>query len=163
MVKYNLDMKEIWKPVPQWEDLYQVSDLGRVASLGGRVGSSTLRKILIPRKKKDGYSMFRVSRNGKQSELNLHRTVAKIFIPNPDNKKEVNHKNGIRDDNRVKNLEWVTPRENQRHAIARRGDWRKGRNGGISKFNMPIGITSTKEGKKEYMREYFKTYKRKDR
>lgn len=161
---YNLDMKEIWKPVTNWETLYEVSNTGKVASLGGRRGGSKQRREIKARKKRDGYLMFRASKDGKQYELNLHRVVAQVFIPNPKNKKEVNHKNGIKDDNRVSNLEWVTPKENQQHAIKMRGQWRKGNlKSSINRFGLMQGITSTKEGKKEYMRLYNKIYIRKDR
>lgn len=162
--EYNLDMKEIWKPVPNWESLYEVSNTGKVVSLGGRIGGSKQRREIKARKKRDGYLMFRVSKDGKQSELNLHRIVAQVFISNPKNKKEVNHKNGIRHDNRVSNLEWVTPKENQQHAIKLRGQWRKGNSKDlINRFGLKQGITSTKDGKKEYMRFYNKIYIRKDR
>lgn len=63
------------------------------------------------------YNKVTLSINGKEHQYLIHRLVAKAFIPNPDNKPEVNHINGDRFDNRVENLEWVTASENQSHAV----------------------------------------------
>lgn len=148
-------MKEIWKPVPNFESLYYVSNLGRFKSLGGRLGNWK-EKILKPKVMRDGYLYIRLSKDKKQLFFNAHRVVATCFIPNPENKKEVNHKNLIKSDNCVSNLEWVTPKENIEHAVKNRGEWRKGRGRNLS-LNISgyfHGMTKTKEGKKEYMRQY---------
>lgn len=63
-----------------------------------------------------GYRQVKMYSNGKRKSVYVHRLVAEFFIPNPDNKPEVNHKNGIRDDNRIENLEWVTHEENMIHS-----------------------------------------------
>lgn len=63
------------------------------------------------------YNKVTLSINGKERQYLVHRLVATAFIPNPDNKPEVNHINGDRFDNRVENLEWVTASENQSHAV----------------------------------------------
>lgn len=71
----------------------------------------------------NGYSVVSIKRDNKFTQVRVHREVAKAFIPNPENKPEVNHINGIKTDNRVENLEWVTSSENQIHAtrVLRKG------------------------------------------
>jgi hypothetical protein len=85
---------------------YQVSSLGR---LKGKRGM-----ILDPGKNKEGYIVAFFGSGKNKKTIQVHREVAKAFIPNPDNKKEVHHINTIRHDNKVKNLQWVTHTENQR-------------------------------------------------
>lgn len=128
--------EEIWKPVKGFETFYEVSNLGRVQSLDRIVrhkpnrqahnGCFQLRKgrVLKPsnvgKPSKDGKYYKRVTlvrHDGGKTYWRLHRLIAETFIPNPENKPEVNHINGIKDDNRVENLEWVTSQENSQHAI----------------------------------------------
>lgn len=109
---------EIWKPIPGYEDYYLVSNHGRIKSLGGRVGGSSQERILKQKEQHDGYLYFRVNhRTGGQKYLSAHRTVALVFIPNPDGKSQINHKDFDKKNNRVENLEWVTPKENIAHSI----------------------------------------------
>lgn len=115
---------EIWLPVVGFEGLYEVSTLGRVKSLD-RVRLDPIRgakhykcKILSPGATPFGYLFVRLSYKNKPSVSKLlHRLVADAFIPNPDNKPQVNHKNGIKSDNTVINLEWMTSSENVRHSF----------------------------------------------
>lgn len=97
-------MQEIWKDIKGYENLYQVSNLGRVKSK---------RKIL---KAINGeYLKVGLSKNGKQNTLYIHRLVAKTFISNFENKPQVNHKDENKHNNCVENLEWVTFKENMNY------------------------------------------------
>lgn len=107
-------IKEIWKDINCYEGIYQVSDLGRVKSLNyNHTGKEVIMKNY---ENKNGYMYIFLYSNGKCNNLRIHRLVCSAFIDNPENKKEVNHKNGIKSDNRVENLEWATHSENQKHA-----------------------------------------------
>lgn len=102
-------MNEVWKDIPEYEGLYQVSNLGRVKSLKRKI-------FLKPRLTQRGYVTVVLYRNSVPNSFQIHRLIAFVFIPNPDNKPQVNHKNGVKTDNRVENLEWVTNYENCIHA-----------------------------------------------
>lgn len=104
-------MSENWKPIEGYEGLYEVSDQGRVRNIkrGGRIMAlSTVTH---------GYIVANLSKDGKTRSVLVHRIVAKAFIPNPENKEQVNHIDGIKSNNSADNLEWVTPHENILHAI----------------------------------------------
>lgn len=101
---------EIWKDVVGYEGRYKVSDLGRVFSCKRNA-------ILMLFKNKRGYMIVNLYAAQSIKPVRVHRLVALAFIPNPENKPEVNHRNGIKDDNRLENLEWATPEENVAHAF----------------------------------------------
>jgi hypothetical protein len=105
-------MQEVWKPIPGYEGRYEVSDQGRVRNAAGR--------LLKPNKMIHGYCGVHLYSGGKQTRAvkTIHQLVARTFIPNPRNCREVNHKNFNRSDNCAVNLEWVTRKENVAHAIA---------------------------------------------
>lgn len=90
-------------------DGYLVDDLGNIYSLYKKGN-------MIPRKNKDGYLVIGLRKDKKSYYKLVHRLVAQMFIPNPENKLQVNHKNGSRADNRVENLEWCTQSENNLHS-----------------------------------------------
>jgi hypothetical protein len=92
-----------------YNGLYQVSNLGRVKSLKGK------EKILKQNLDYYKYPYVQLWENGIGKKIKVHRLVAEAFIPNPDNKPEVNHKWGIKTDNRASELEWNTHQENCRH------------------------------------------------
>jgi len=102
-------MAEIWKPIKDYEGLYEISNLGRVKSLP-RNGTIKTEKILIPNMS-GRYARIGL-RNKIKIRYSVHRLVAEAFIPNPNNLPQVDHINGDRYDNRVENLRWVTAKEN---------------------------------------------------
>lgn len=120
--------KEIWKDVIGWEGLYIVSNFGKICScdrvvsgnsshLKGRKIKGKLRKLLIMT---DRYvSVNLEDKKSKKSTRNsVHRFVAQSFIPNPENKPCINHKDGNKQNNHVSNLEWCTYKENSFHAVS---------------------------------------------
>jgi hypothetical protein len=112
----NLE-NEIWKDVKGYEGLYQVSNLGRVKSLDriDCVGKRQYSRFLKQSYNHKGYKNVVLTSNSKSKTFFVHRLMALCFILNKDNKSQVNHVNGIRDDNRIENIEWVTERENSCH------------------------------------------------
>jgi len=110
--------EEIWKDVIGHEGLYQVSSLGRVKSFCRDKNG----RILRPGKASKGYLQVRLFRGGKQKQVLVHRLVLEAHTgPAPSPKHEGNHRNGDKADNRIENLEWVTPEENIRHAFRELG------------------------------------------
>lgn len=104
------DTHEIWRYIDITKGKYSVSNMGRVKN-------NETGMLIKPIKIAKGYVRVNLHlENGLRSEQLLHRLVAMAFIPNPEDKPEVNHKNGIHNDNRLSNLEWVTGEENRRHA-----------------------------------------------
>lgn len=103
-------MTENWKSIAGYDGLYEVSSIGRVRSLNynhtGKI------KVLKPRKICTGYLVVGLHKNREKKLFKVHRLVAAAFIPNPDSKPQVNHKNEIKSDNRAENLEWMTAKEN---------------------------------------------------
>jgi len=114
-------MEEIWSTITGFENLYKVSSLGRIKSLGN--GNSTnsknkIERIIKTRISSRGYEQVKLFKNSKRHYFTVHRLVAFHFIGKTDGKTEVNHIDGIKTNNNYYNLEWVTPRENQLHAFA---------------------------------------------
>lgn len=113
---------EIFKDVIGYEGLYQVSNLGRVKSLpkkikNGNGFSVRPEKYLKLEVTNRGYQRVMLYNNYKYERISVHRIVAINFINNPSIKETVNHKNGIKTDNRVDNLEWMTRSENMQHGF----------------------------------------------
>lgn len=104
-------MIEEWKDVPNYKGFYKISDLGNVKSIYSN-------KILKPSVDKYGYVRFSATKNKKQKTLRIHRLVAELFIPNPNNLPQVNHLDGIKTNCTKSNLEWSTDSNNKLHAYA---------------------------------------------
>lgn len=104
---------EIWKDVVGYEDIYQVSSLGRVKSLA-RKYTSKVDKILIPAIRNQ-YPMVELFKNSKGICFSVHRLVAIAFLGIDKDRNLVNHINKIKTDNRIENLEWVNQSENDCH------------------------------------------------
>ena len=111
-------MIELWKDIKDYEGFYQVSNLGRVKSLSRSIYDSRgymiyrKGKIKKPSFDKNGYPQIGLCKNGTVITRKIHRLVAEAFIPNPENKPEINHKDEDKLNNCVDNLEWVTEKEN---------------------------------------------------
>lgn len=115
-------MKEEWRPIKGYTHKYEISNLGHVRSFC-HSGAPKIRRLNTLR----GYKTITLSLQGHQHLSLVHRLVAQAFIPNPEGKPHVNHKDGDKANNCVENLEWVTPKENTRHASIELGhDFGKG-------------------------------------
>ena len=105
--------KEYWKPVVGYEGLYEVSNWGRVKSL--KFGKEKILKPSKNKKTKHGYLQVALWKNGQYKRYYVHRLVAEAFIDNPNNYKEVNHKDENKTNNVVSNLEWCDRKYNQNY------------------------------------------------
>lgn len=103
-------MEEIWKDIKNYENLYQVSNLGNVRSLKYNHTNET--KLLTP---ENNWGYLRYQLKGKH--YRAHKLVAMTFIPNPNKLTQINHIDGNKHNNRVENLEWCTAKENTNHAL----------------------------------------------
>jgi len=150
--------QEIWKDIQGYEGKYQVSNIGRVKSLE-RVStfnnSKGLKKEIIIKSWNDSdYIRVKLCKESVEKTHRVHRLVANHFLENPLNKSQVNHKNGVKSDNRVENLEWVTNSENAIHAF--KNNLRKspsGSNHVNSKLNEEKVLEIRKIGRSKSLKE----------
>jgi len=130
---------EKWKWVKGYKKHYQISNFGRLKSFAYK---ST--RILRPHVGRGGYLRFTLNKKGKPKHFFVHVLVAKMFIPNPKNLPEVNHKFGVKFDNYFENLEWTTTSENQKHAVKM----------GLRAYAKPYNVKLTDE-QVRYIRENY--------
>ena len=120
---------EIWKPISEYNGYYEVSNIGRVRSVTRKIERTSPNdinkkrlftytgKLVLFWITTKGYCRCSISINGISKKYLVHRLVAEAFIPNNENKLQVNHINCVKTDNRVENLEWVTNYENYLHSV----------------------------------------------
>lgn len=134
--------QELWKDVLGFEGAYQVSNFGGLKSLK----KSLLGKVLSNKEKSGKYFSVVLKHKKKVRYARMHQLVAEAFIPNPENKPQINHKDCCKQNNHVNNLEWVTQKENNRHFRER----------------VELGLATVKFGKRStdgmtYYNKYVKT------
>lgn len=116
-------MREIWKPISDYEGLYKISNTGKVNSLISG-------KILKPFPNNKGYLYVKLTKDGQHKTFSVHRLVANVFIPNVESMQQVNHIDGNKQNNCAENLEWCNDFENRTHAYKN----------GLRKMETIIGI-----------------------
>ena len=115
-------ISEEWRDVPSFMGVLQASNMGRIKRLSKYRNTKGGGKAYMPEKilaqaiSTYGYYKLCISIDAKRYDLLAHRLIAEAFIPNPDSKHQINHINGIKTDNSIKNLEWVSSIENMKHA-----------------------------------------------
>lgn len=126
---------EIWLPVIGWQDVYEVSNFGRIRSiprqivyLRGFVRNYNNYSLLSPYDG-DEYFYVNLSKNQKRERTSIHRLVGIHFVPNPFKKPEINHLDGNKKNNHYLNLEWTTRKENDHHSVKNGLKWLPSRNG----------------------------------
>lgn len=123
-----------WEEIPSWPK-YKINRKGEI--IGQRH-----KRLKTHVDKQWGYKTVALSDDGYQKTVKVHRLVAETFIPNPEGKPTVNHKNGIKTDNRVENLEWATVQEQQIHRVHKLGI---GTDKAVEALKKPIKCVETGE------------------
>jgi len=161
-----MDNLEVWLDIKGYEGHYQVSSFGRVKSLARVI--ECRKNVFVNKKEKflsdwdcgKGYRKVKLSKDGIEKSIRVHRLVADTFLSNPDAKLEVNHINGIKNDNRVENLDWCTSSENTIHALNNKLKIsQKGSEHGMSKLTEKDVLEIRKIGRNKTLKEVSEIYK----
>lgn len=112
-----MTLLEKWKPIQGYEGRYEISTWGRVRSLARGTNKNSQTIIMADNPNTWGYPQVRLRKDGMGKMHRIHQLVANAFISNPKNMPEINHKNGVKADNRKENLEWCTKSQNFSHAL----------------------------------------------
>lgn len=115
--KLNTFLMEKWKDIDGYNGMYQVSNKGKVRSWKNNKWGKLKSPKILSAFKVNGYFRVALSKNNNATQYSIHRLVCEAFIPNPENKREVNHIDAVKTNNEISNLEWVTSSENKNHAI----------------------------------------------
>ena len=147
-------MEEQWKTAVYdgeiYEGLYKVSNLGRILSLNYR--NTGKAELMNPSTNTDGYSKVSLRKNGEKKTCYVHRLIAQTFIPNPENKSEVNHIDEDKTNNRVDNLEWKWHKDNINHGTHNERSAKTRTNGKLSKKVLQLSLDG------ELIREWESTH-----
>lgn len=118
-----MDNNVVWKPIPNYEGFYEVSSNGEIRSVDRIVGGIGERKLhgkpVKLRVSCSGYLSVGLCKNGEKHRYKVHKVVASVFVPNPENKPCIDHINTDRTDNRACNLRWVTLKENSNNPLTK--------------------------------------------
>ena len=111
-------MTEIWKTIDGFNGWYDISNFGKIRSWRNNTNTRGVRKTprILKHSSVRGYMIATLFKNKERYKIATHRLVAQAFIPNTDDKPHINHKDGVRYNNHISNLEWCTRSENMRHA-----------------------------------------------
>lgn len=133
-------MSEIWKDIPNYQKLYQVSNYGKIRSLDHYSSNHFYKgRVLKPWANRKGYLLVKLCKNGHIKELQLHRIVASVFLPNHDKKLQVNHLDENKKNNKVANLEWCTAKQNSNYGTRNKRISITNKNGKCSKKVKQLG------------------------
>lgn len=129
---------EIWKPIKDYEGLYEISNYGRIKSLSRKSKTKIIKdeKILKTFKRHTGYIQAKLSKKSKLYNPIVSRIVAEAFLEKPSYKCVTNHIDCVRDNNHVDNLEWISQSQNTRYAFLKGNKSQKGEKNNRSKLTM---------------------------